>query len=249
MGRRDHSVRIQLPVFLNFLDSFIVFFCLYVGSDVGVPRAIVDQMADLLTAVAPYFHAQLVILISIVFIVLFLFGLVFRVLAARLVPSLLSTAPPDFATVLATMRPATPVEVLLFNVVLSAVFAHFLLDVKLALLLFQLLNSFLHFLALHHQVLLLFLQLLLGVKVFICLLSFDFDLLLLLLDLFLELVVEVVDLRLEFFLVVEQLLSVLSVVVTVGSGLLHILLQVEVLVHVRLDCFLSHAHFVVEFIF
>jgi len=70
------------------------------------------------------------------------------------------------------MHPATPLEVVLLNVVLATVLAHFLRNVKLAFLLLQLLNAVLHLLSLSDQVFLLLVKKALGFKCLIRLLGF-----------------------------------------------------------------------------
>ena len=90
-------------------------------------------------------------------LIFILFRFVLGVLAAGGVNVLLATAPPDFATILTPMRSATPIVVLLLNVVFTTVLANFLLVVEFSSAHFQLFDAFFHFLAINNQGFLLFL--------------------------------------------------------------------------------------------
>ena len=132
-------------------------------------------MAHFFAAVASnILHWFLLLNIIILVLFVFLLRLVLRVLAARLVSGFFTTAPPNLTTELTPVHTATPVEVLLLDVVLAAVLAHFLCDVEFTLLLLELFDTVLHFLPLSNQVLPFFLEGYFGFKGFICLVSLLF---------------------------------------------------------------------------
>ena len=80
------------------------------------------------------------------------------VLAAKRLSASLAAAPPHFTTVLALMRPAAPVVVLVFVVLLAALFAGLQAAVKLSFALDKLLDPCLRFLLVHGELLAGFLQ-------------------------------------------------------------------------------------------
>ena len=80
------------------------------------------------------------------------------VLATKRLSASLATAPPHLATVLALMGPAAPVVVLVFVVLLAALFAGLQAAVKLSFALDKLLDPSLRLLLVHGELLAGFLQ-------------------------------------------------------------------------------------------
>ncbi len=94
---RDHSISIELAIIFDLLDSHKVVLGVYIGTNVGIARALVNQMTDFLTAEA----TDVLDLLSVgstffIHLLVFLLRLVLRVLATWLVFVIFSTAPPNF---------------------------------------------------------------------------------------------------------------------------------------------------------
>lgn len=187
-------------------------------------------MAHFFAAVAANVLDGLVILLAIILVFLILLlGFVLGVLATGLVLGFATAAPPNLARVLAPMNAAAPVEVLLFDVVFATVLASFLLDVELALLLLELLDAVLHLLALSNQILLLFLEGLLGLKGLIGLLSFLLELPVELHQTLLKGIKSLSSLLFKLQLSLQQILRLLPVVVSISGRLLYVLVKDAIL--------------------
>lgn len=236
MSRRDNRVRVQLPVVLDLLDSREVFLSVGPGADVGVSRAYLNCVAELLAAIAAdlcalhFFNHLVVLVVVIVFL-----RLVLRVLAAESLLVFFAAAPPDFTAELASMRAATPIEVLLLDVVLAAILAHFLKVIELSTPHFKFLDTIFHLFAVDDEVFLFFLELHFGLEELVRLICLQFHVpfqvhLLLLVEfdclivrlLQLELLI---DQMLRFFHVEVSLTSRISNVLREHLGLLVLLLH------------------------
>ena len=150
MSCSRRGVSIELAEIFDLLNAKMFKFRVDFRANVGVARTITNEMTDFFAAVAP----DLLVLVNLftlkIIFVLFFFGLVLGVLAAGLLKSLFTAAPPDLATVLTLMNAATPVKVLRLKEIFAAVFANFFRIVKLASLQFQPLYALSHFIPFHH---------------------------------------------------------------------------------------------------
>ena len=182
-------------------------------------------------------------------LLLFLFGLVLGVLAAWLVFAVLAAAPPDLTTPLTAMHSATPVEVLLLNVVLAAVLAHLRCHIKLALALLKLLNAILHLFSFSDQVLLFLLEVDLRLMNLVELLSLVFHVAVLLHHHFLECLHLCRFLLLESRFFLDKLVSVLAIIVSICSRLSDIGLEHLVLGALLMNLILQRLDFQVVLVF
>ena len=179
----------------------------------------------------------------------FFFGLVLGVLAAWLVLAVLAAAPPDLTTPLTAMHSATPVEVLLLNVVLAAVLAHLRCHIKLALALLKLFYAVLHLLSFSDQVLLFLLEVDLRLMDLVELLSLVFHVAVLLHHLLLKCLHLCRFLLLESRFFLDKLVSVLAIIVSICSRLSDIGLEHLVLGALLMNLVLQRLDFQVVLVF
>lgn len=245
VGGRDDRVGVQLPVLLDRLDAFKLILCVYARPDVGVSGALFNSVARLLAAETLLVDFLLLVVIHLLFLFfLLLFALVLAELATGLLLGRLTAAPPNFARVLTLMRPATPVVVLLLDVVFAALLANLLRYVEPAPPHLELLDAFLHLLLLQHDALLFFLEqgLLLedDVDFFLAALDLAFHLI----DLLLESVHHGLLLFGELVFGLEQVAGVLAELVPLGEDFFHLAGDVALLSVEILDVGLEDLHLV-----
>ena len=128
----------------------------YVCLEIGVARALLYLVTDLLAAIATNVLLLLLLVLAlgvpsiIIFVVL---ALVLAKLTARSVFGTLAAAPPHLAAPVTLMRPTRPVVVLLLEVLLAALFADLLVVLSSESSILQLRNALLHLVALHLELL------------------------------------------------------------------------------------------------
>ena len=128
VSRRHQCVSVKLLEGRYLLDPLSVDTYLLVGLEVGVPSAIFDSVADFLAAGAASVLDWLSRLLFIVRFVIVAATQMLAELAARLVFSPLSAAPPHLTPKLGQVNPAGPVEVFRLSEVFIAIFASFSVD-------------------------------------------------------------------------------------------------------------------------
>jgi len=163
VSRLDDAVGEELTEVRHSLDALELLIGLLAGFDVGVARAVLYGVTNFFTTEAAHIlfallAVAIVVVVHVVLIIFIILGLVRAELTATRVLARLTAAPPHLTAVLALMNRTTPLEVLFFVVLLSALFASEQTRVELALPLDQLLNSQLGLLLVHGQLLARFLQ-------------------------------------------------------------------------------------------
>lgn len=143
-------VRMQFPKVLYFVDALDFVLGLRGGLEVGVARAVLDAVPELLAADAAHvlLAADGVVGAALIFVLLLVFALVLAEFAAGLFLAPLSAAPPHFAAPLGLVRAARPVVVFLLDVLVLAVLARLDARVEVALARDELLNARFLFVAL-----------------------------------------------------------------------------------------------------
>ena len=152
MGCLHDRVGKKLAEVFHARDSLKLFVGLCQSLDVRIPCTVLNRVANRLAADAAHILAILLVTIlsSVVIVLLVLvLRLVRAVLAAELVLSELTAAPPHLATKLAIMRAAAPLKVLLLIVLTAALLASLHPGVEFALALNQLLDAYLGFVFVH----------------------------------------------------------------------------------------------------
>ena len=212
-------------------------------SQVRVSGTLLNCMSQFLATIASYLDLLLRELFVINFIIMVFLRLVLGISAARGVLILFAAAPPDFATVLASVRPTAPIEILCFDVVFPTVLADLLLVVELSPPQLELLHTLFHLLSVHDQAFLFLLKLHFRLKVLICFicLQFQFPFLVML-----QLPIDInrsMVLILEFESFFNQLLRLLHVEVSFLRCLSNIVAQLLGLLVLRIKSILLHLQF------
>lgn len=154
MCREHTGLSVELSEVLHLLDPIVLNINLGTSLYIGIPRALIDGVADFFAAMTSHVLVLLLLFSLLIILLVFLLivlGLVFAKLAARLFLALLATAPPHLTAVVALMRATTPVEIFLFIVLFAALLALLVPRVKFSLPLNQLLYAQLRLLFVHCQ--------------------------------------------------------------------------------------------------
>jgi len=143
-----HCVLEELSVVLLELQHALeVVALVLLGLEVGVSRALLDCVPELLAAVTLRVLEDTLLVLDFVagvFVIVVFFRLVLGKLAPWLVSAPLTAAPPHLSTELVLMGPARPVEIFLIFVFLAAEFAHLDVFVNLSFFKFHFDDSLLH---------------------------------------------------------------------------------------------------------
>ena len=130
VGSKHHGVREELPIVLDRLNSLHVLLRFSFRLKVWISWALFDSVTDLLATETSYIPE----LFGLILLVLLLPGVILIILLALVLADLaplgllgcLAAAPPHLARVLARVRATRPVIILLFQVLLAALFAYLL---------------------------------------------------------------------------------------------------------------------------